>query len=304
MNKRKKTFLIIDSVITALWIIFLFSGYSDKHESFWLTLIFLSVLVYGIVVYFVCRKKKDKNTVINQQMPIHKQIVVNQNPVQITPQFTQTQVDAPKQTSNPDFLKTNSGVFEKWYEYTEVPIVGRQHHSETIPILGEPVIIEHEKDNAYDDKAISVSVLREDVPKIIGYISKTSRLKDMAFDFINSGNTVKGFIDDDINSTMTVAYYKDEMKDYENYYSAKEPVKTFKLSKKGEMADLFEVGTEVNVDYDVEKDKDILQIDYLDFNAPKSLENDYLNTDKYIMFVIDIRSTETGASFKIGVFEK
>ena len=104
--------------------------------------------------------------------------------------------------------------------------------------------------------------------------------------------------------TPKVQEYHDDWEDYEN----EKPIKKFTLTHYEEYAtiDDYEIGDEVTEGYDVEKDKDILEIDFDKIcNMPKSVR-DFLDEtpDVIRLFVIDVYEDDsTGkVKFKVGAY--
>lgn len=102
----------------------------------------------------------------------------------------------------------------------------------------------------------------------------------------------------------SVDTYEDPWDTYEN----EKPVKTFSVTVPDEFASTsdYNIGEEVNEDYDYEKDKTVLEINYESINMPKSARDFFEeNTDSYRMFILDVNETDSGkVKLKIGIFEE
>ena len=91
-------------------------------------------------------------------------------------------------------------------------------------------------------------------------------------------------------------------------YQDESPVKTFSVTVPDEFATTsdYNIGEEVNEDYDYEKDKTVLEINYQTINMPKSAKDFFEeNTDTYRMFILDVTETDSfKVKLKIGIFEE
>lgn len=108
----------------------------------------------------------------------------------------------------------------------------------------------------------------------------------------------------DEKDKATVETYEDPWDTYQN----EKPVKTFSVTVPDECASTsdYDIGEEVNEDYDYEKDKTVLEINYETINMPKSARDFFEeNTDTYRMFILDVTETDSfKVKLKIGIFEE
>ncbi len=94
-----------------------------------------------------------------------------------------------------------------------------------------------------------------------------------------------------------------------DYYKDDKPVKTFTVTHKDEYAitEIYNVGDEVNMDHDFEKEKDTLEIGFEEIcYMPKSARDFFdENYGSYKMFVLDVYENDNGkVKFKIGIFDE
>ena len=296
MKKTKKIFLIVFTVITALWSLLLISGYSDDHESFWIVLLLLSLLIYGGVVFLICKKmnkKAIKTTVeIIQPTAVNSNIAINQD------NTTNVENTVDKLNS----LIIGDTCYERRYIYHKVIIVGTQYHGDERLYKNEKVELINENSNEYDSKAIAVCVYRENSLKLVGYLSKDSNIKDMTYDYINQNKVIRAVVDDTIKKSITIGFYAPE-RTYENYYKNMEPLFTTSLSFKDCDEYMFDIGDEVEFEYDFDKDRDLIIVGNEEKKAPEKLLQ-YDDVDKYVLFITSVKETDLGSSVKISVYKK
>jgi len=99
-----------------------------------------------------------------------------------------------------------------------------------------------------------------------------------------------------------------ELEDWE-YYQQQKPVKTFTVTSRDEYDDVYSysVGDEVEQGFDIEKDKDTLEINYSEIcNMPKSAQTFFEeNCGDYRMFVLDVYEADNGkVKIKVGIYKE
>ena len=151
--------------------------------------------------------------------------------------------------------------------------------------IGLEVQLYTEKTNQYDNKAIAVYANKTK----IGYLYK-SKLKDMAYDFLDSGNYVYGYISkiENNNIAMNLGYYKKVIPKFKKST-------TFKLTgtaKKDIQEALMYSSEENEVNFDFNYEKDCYEVSDLNVigYAPKSKNELIGNLSEYYAYISEICS--------------
>ena len=108
----------------------------------------------------------------------------------------------------PQYISKDGRRYNLAYSYTGVAIVGRQYYDDVVLKQNDTLYILQEPENPNDDEAVSVNVQNYGGMAVAGYIRKDNKIKEMANDFINRGEPIVAFVDDSINETMTIGFYK------------------------------------------------------------------------------------------------
>ncbi len=192
--------------------------------------------------------------------------------------------------------------------YTEVPIVGSKFHNLPNDIIyGERLCIEHE-DNEFDKRAVSIKVFRNDTKILIGYLSKESKLYEMANDYFDKEYYIAGKIDNVEQLTASLGFYK--VYDNPNTYSKLskiKPLKKFSVTLNDEQFISGDKGDEVEL-YIIDSEHSLLTIN---FGEEKKLSksiaeflSDY-SENEIIAFISDIQEIDYDKTkVTISVFER
>lgn len=152
------------------------------------------------------------------------------------------------------------------YHYDDVKVCTIKEDNLDFSILktGLEVSLYIEKENQYDNKAVAIYVDKTR----IGYLYK-GKLKDMAYDFLDSGDYVYGYIShiQDENIILNLGYYRKVIPDFEKST-------TFKLTgtaKKDIQEALLYCSEDDEVSFDFNYEKDCYEVSSLDVigYAPK-----------------------------------
>lgn len=250
-------------------------------------LIFAVVLAFPFIKYEL-EKKKEKNGTVKQE-PVKTQ---TENSVQKIP------VDVPQEEPKKIELRKPSYIFDCQklkYFYDDVKISAEKNLTVECKV-NETLILSHEKDNEYDENA--VAVLNGDRVKL-GYLYK-GKLQQMVLDFMEREDDIiariASYKPQENEIIIALAFYRpipkeeivekfrvsvSESKYFENYY--------------------FMEGSQVNVMYDFDKDKYMIE----EFaKLPERFEH-YADNHDYIFVILDDKENDSGShSIQIGIIER
>lgn len=193
--------------------------------------------------------------------------------------------------------------FEVKYQYYDVNIVGTQYHPAPADLkYGEFVRVKPDKNNAYDSNAVGIYAIRNDEEQILGYLSKESRLYDMANDYFKSDKLILAKLSSVENMQIAMAFLKRNLeKDYVYYSENKTPAAEFIITTKDDYCDTLSYADTINYEYDYNKEKYLINgdesIGYLSSSKQQYASNEYIS------FVSDIDYDEN-IKLHIEVFEK
>lgn len=196
-------------------------------------------------------------------------------------------------------LIQNDGILK--YVYYDVKIFAGENAARMCTV-NEFLFLKQEKDNEYDSNAIAVKNKNH---KKIGYLYK-GKLQDMANDYLNHDMDVEAYVffnDIEKNEILiSLAFYKPISDD--------DIIKTFKISMSASKYDkLFPgdvymdipVGEEIEVEFDDEKDKYIVE-NWA--SLPKNLY-EYAENDNYSFAVLEDEFQDNESHMiTIGIFNK
>lgn len=269
MKKKNTRILLFSLAAIALWIasaILLVSGLSFVSDGKWGEF-FVALIMAALLGFFGFRiklKSFSEKIKTNSNIPFtateEKEIFVTQTKIHNNNKDNNNN----KIETKPETIKKSTGAptlagYTLSYSYTDVKIAEYEHCKAQNMQPGDDIVFLHEKDNPYDNKAVSVHVRGEKV----GLLPK-DRLQDMYHDFTAQNGLILGTISntDPQSPTMSIVYYKNntENDDYFFFLKSGKALETFKLSsnKNEEMQDNISacsVGDEVEASYDYDKEK-------------------------------------------------
>ena len=197
--------------------------------------------------------------------------------------------------------------YELRYKYDDVDVVGTKYIEDLGPfnhlIIGQEVEVVCEKDNQYDDTAILINTKNGEK---LGYLPKSSKIKDMAFDFIKKSKPIQAKVisinKNDLTFSVLMGFYdRPEPSRYEVLNSSDCKRKIFKLTANANedmqlALGCVSEGDPVDFDYDFDKEKYIVsaeidEVGYLGKKDSKCFESN-INESDYEAFIKEVSETE------------
>lgn len=221
---------------------------------------------------------------------------------------------APKEKAKPiqrELIKNfniGTDVFELKYEYDKVFIVGTKHLNEEAKKIvenlspNEFIIIDRDSANENDPTAVGVYTMRNGNQVLLGYLQKNSHCYDMFNDYLKKGNEVLAVVDISSPASLKLGYYLRKKKDIENLNSIVfSPNSSYNDDAQDSLEDC-EQGDECSIEYDYERDKDVICC-HSSFigTIPKKIDDIINHSENYYIFIDSLETIEKDYEDKIKV---
>lgn len=257
------------------------------------------LLILGLVTYLHFKRRKEHAVNRNQQTTLDAEPIKQETTQNVEPLKNET-------TQNAETLKQEQAPVEHVEPVEQLkPIENPKKETVTVT-FSDGTTKEYDLNLTHSDTPIC---LISDGGKT--YHTHVNCFKNWPAEYQENFKGWKATTTDEAEKTgyRKCNYCKEADRTEWDYYKDDKPVKTFTVTHKDEyaIAEIYNVGDEVNTDYDFEKDKDTLEIDFEEIcYMPKSARDFFdENYGDYKMFVLDVYENDNGkVKFKIGIFDE
>lgn len=248
--KNKSLLFLILSLIDFFTFITVVTNYRESNIQTILILI-LPVLFLAFVIISIVnalKNAKSKKSAKNVNLP---DVNVSEDNSK-TPKTEEQNVDEIEERKPIVFYQTlnrANKILEAYKVYSNVYVVANDNLDVPKNIkYDEAISIKKEPNNKYDPNAIAIYLYRYPDEIKIGYLSRSTKLYEMANDFISRGDFVLGRIDDEDNLTVALCFYKSRINPncFEEISKRQKPISKMSYTAKEDDA-FFDVGEEITV---------------------------------------------------------
>ncbi len=226
---------------------------------------------------------------------------INNEPNKIT---QETSCDEPileksnKETQRKLIEKFNVGptLYKLQYSYDRIPIVGSKYIEGIEDIIknlnsNSLIILKNETDNEYDKNAVGVYIMQNGSEIRIGYLKKDSHCYTMFNDYMNRGGQVLAVIDVSGDLLLKIGFYLPA--EIESMKSIVFKPTSTNSNEAQENLDMCEVGDECDIEYDYDKDKNILYCNYGKIGTiPKKIDEIIESSSEYYLYIDSLETVE------------
>lgn len=253
MKKQiSKSKLLLSAIFTFVGLVLFIFGFSAKNEDVMTLLILISpiITVVSAIITIVRSIKYMKQNGKAQIQPKQVAPIIKPEPAPKEEPATKETTNTPKEKKDiviRESFELSDRIYTLYKTYTEVCIVGFQYHDIPNDLeYGETLYIKRVS-NDYDDTGVGVFVSRNNESILIGFVSRNSKLYDMANDYIDKKHSVIiAALDNVEKMTFTMSFYNSELSpDSYLYYKDKKPIKTFSVTLNEEQGFSCEIGEHV-----------------------------------------------------------
>lgn len=321
-EKQLGLFTFIFLALTFVCLI-VFSKNTENDSIFLLSFFFvIAFFITGLVFlvkYLIVHikntkvKKNNINNITTNTFDENTKTTITQN-TNIENKIITESETAPKEKAKPiqrELIKNfniGTDVFELKYEYDKVFIVGTKHLDEEAQEIvknlspNEFIIIDRDSANENDPTAVGVYTMRNGNRILLGYLQKNSHCYNMFNDYLQKGNHVMAVVDINGQATLKLGYYIRKKKEIEKLNNITfTPNSSYNDDAQDSLEDC-EQGDECSIEYDYERDKDIICC-HSSFigTIPKKIADIINHCKSYYIFIDSLETIEKDYEDKIKV---
>lgn len=321
-DKLSKKQLLVTTIVCFILSIVMFFSIAFVDSALAVLLFFLlsvALIISAIVFLIKFLKKSAEEKELSKQnrapknsyyIPVYS---VNAQPnaevQKETNAVTQKEINT-KIQQNELTKELNVGIktYKLKYSYDKVKIVGSNYIENINEIKSKlnpksAIILQSEPTNEYDDKAVAVYFyydVKQHIKHKIGYLSKDSHCYNMFNDYKKKGGEVRAVLDTSGELLLKIGFYLPTQKESMESIIFK-PIST-NSNEVQENLELCEVGDECDIEYDYDKEKNILYCDYGKIGTiPKKIDEIIEASSEYYFCIDSLITVETDFEDKIEV---
>lgn len=287
--------------------------------SFFFAIVFLITGIVFLVKYLIAHIKNSKTKKIiidditdNKSDESKKAITTrNTNTESKTPSQIETTPEEKAKPIQRELMKSfniGTDIYELKYEYDKVFIVGTKYLDEEAKKIvknlspNEFIIIDRDSTNEHDPTAVGVYTMRNGNRILLGYLQKDSHCYDMFNDYFKKGNKVLAVVDISSPASLKLGYYPCKKKELEKLNNITfTPNSSYNDDAQDSLEDC-EQGDECSIEYDYERDKDVICCHSSFIGTIPKKANDIINHCKnYYIFIDSLDTIEKDYEDKIKV---
>lgn len=203
-----------------------------------------------------------------------------------------------KETQRKLIEKFNVGptLYKLQYSYDRIPIVGSKYIEGIEEIINNLnanslIVLKNEADNEYDKNAVGVYIMQNGSEIRIGYLKKDSHCYTMFNDYMKKNGQVLAVIDVSGDLLLKIGFYLPA--ETESMKSIVFKPTSTNSNEAQENLDMCEVGDECDIEYDYDKDKNILYCNYGKIGTiPKKIDEIIESSSEYYLYIDSLETVE------------